>query len=134
MLRSAIFVGYVVIVVFEYQTHAERIRLDDLNVAASKKEESWENGDESNYHQSDFSGTSENSKKGYDSKRGCIFIINLTAIFAFFFYSLFMRLIKNWVFFCSGEKGKKGHHNKKHEENEHEEKKGHKKSHNNDSG
>lgn len=85
MPSSAIFLSYIAIIVFGYQTHAQRIQRDDLNVAAPNKEEHWEDGDESNYHQSDFSENSENIKKGYDSKRGCIFIIILDAIFAFFF-------------------------------------------------
>lgn len=79
MLKNPIVLcSIAIIIVSHYYTpncNAHRIQIDDLDVAPSNKQDQWEKGDESDHHQSDFAENTEKHKKGYDSKRGCIFTI-----------------------------------------------------------
>lgn len=72
-----------------YNCYGHRIQIDDLDVAASNKQNQWDKGDEADHHQSDFSENTEKHKKGHDSKRGCIFSINLAnTLFVLFAYHI----------------------------------------------
>lgn len=49
---------------------ARRIQVDDLDVAASGKQEEWKKGEESGYHQSDHGKHGKKGEKGYEEEHG----------------------------------------------------------------
>lgn len=78
MVGGIILVYFTVIVVIgnqavAYDTH--RIQVDDLAGVASKQSDRWQKSKASDHQQSDFIDNVDSGKKGYNIKRGCIYLL-----------------------------------------------------------
>lgn len=54
---------------------AHRIQVDDLEVAASGKQEHWEKGGEAGHHENGHGEKGEKGEKGYESKHGYVLFL-----------------------------------------------------------
>lgn len=79
LCTTAIFVIYLAI-----GCDAHSIKVDDLKVAASDKQEKWEKGGEADHHESGHGSHGEKGEKGYESKHGyvlyCLFGISFFCV------------------------------------------------------
>lgn len=60
---------------------AHRIQVDDLEVAASGKQEHWEKGGEAGHHESGHGEKGEKGEKGYESKHGYVLFLFVWILF-----------------------------------------------------
>lgn len=95
MSRVSIVILCATVVLFSYLMSgcdAHRIQYDDLEVAASGKEEKWAKGDESDHHDDGFDKKGKEGDKGYDAKHRYVVNLNRLIVSALFF--VFLSLLQ----------------------------------------